>query len=562
MIVGFQLSSQHIKRMKSPFCIIAAAVLFFSANGQQIAELKTFTYADTLRGSITSERAWWDVVSYKIDIAPDFNNKSIGGKTEIYFRVLGTGRRMQIDLQQPMEISRAYWKDKNLEFSRDGNIYYIDFPQLLQSGSLENVTVVFHGRPRIAMRPPWDGGWIFTRDKYGRPWMSVACQGLGASIWFPCKDHQGDEPDSTFINIAVPDTLVAVANGRLTGKQSFSTGMMTWRWEVRNPINNYNIIPYIGKYVNWEDIYQGEKGKLDCSYWVLDYNIERAKEQFTQVTPMLKCFEHWFGPYPFYEDGFKLVESPHLGMEHQSAVAYGNGFRNGYMGKDLSQSGWGLKWDFIIIHESGHEWFGNSITTKDIADMWVHEAFTNYSETIFTTCEYGVEAGNDYVIGIRKLIQNESPVIGWYGVNDEGSPDMYYKGGNMIHAIRQIINNDQKFRSILRGLNREFYHQTVTTQQVEDYISNQSGINFSKVFDQYLRTTQVPKLQYIINGKQLKYRWANCVNGFDMQVKIKTGNSDWQWIKPGTSWTIHTLKKSIEKFEADRNFYIEVEQAE
>jgi aminopeptidase N len=558
MVPDYLLASCGLIKVKLFLSIITA--LLSGVTSGQTANTLNFTRADTMRGSITIERAWWDVVSYRIGLAPDFNNKSIEGKTDITFRVLKSGSRMQIDLQQPMEISRAYTKGQQLEFTRDGNVYYIIFPQALQAGTLQNITLVFHGKPRIAERPPWDAGWIFTTDKSGRPWMSVTCQGQGASVWFPCKDHQGDEPDSTFINIAIPDTLVAVANGRFTGKQSFHPGMMTWRWEVRNPINNYNIIPYIGKYENWEESYQGEKGKLDCSYWVMDYNIDKAKKQFKQVIPMLKCFEHWFGPYPFYEDGFKLVESPHLGMEHQSAVAYGNGYDNGYLGKDLSQSGWGLKWDFIIIHESGHEWFGNNITTKDIADMWVHEGFTNYSETIFTTCEYGVEAGNDYVIGTRKLIKNEQPVIGMYGVNHEGSGDMYYKGGNMLHTIRQIINNDEQFRSMLRGLNHVFYHQTVTSKQVEDYISKQSGHNFSKVFDQYLRTTQVPRLQYTISGKELKYRWVNCVAGFDMTVKIKTGNNDYQWIRPRTSWTILMLKNPTDSLQVDRNFYVEIEQ--
>ena len=290
-----------------------------------------------------------------------------------------------------------------------------------------------------------------------RPWMSVACQGLGASVWYPCKDHQSDEPDNgASLSIIVPDTLVAVGNGRLKNKISNNNGTTTYTWEVKDPINNYNIIPYIGKYVNWSDTLQGEKGTLDLSYWVLDYNLEKAKKQFEQVKPMLRCFEYWFGPYPFYEDGYKLVESPHLGMEHQSAVAYGNGYQNGYRGMDLSGSGWGIKWDFIIVHESAHEWFANNITTKDIADMWVHESFANYSETLYTEWLFGKEAGNEYNYGIRRRIENDRPIIGPYGVNKEGSGDMYYKGGNMLQTIRHAINDDEKFRNILRGLNQNF----------------------------------------------------------------------------------------------------------
>jgi len=537
-------------------CLLAAA----SCTGQPLQQKKNFTRQDTLRGTITPEREWWDVVCYRIGINADYNNKSIEGKCEIEFRVLKPGDRMQIDLQQPMKILRAYSNERSLAFTREGNVYYINFPQKLKTGSLQKITLVFMGNPKIAAQPPWDGGWIFAKDNLDRPWMSVACQGLGASVWYPCKDHQSDEPDSAFINIAVPDSLVGIANGRFIGKQSFSPGLMTYRWAVTNPINNYNIVPYIGKYVSWNETFNGEKGKLDCEYWVLDYNLQKAKEQFKQVSKMLKCFEHWFGPYPFYEDGYKLVESPHLGMEHQSAVAYGNKYQNGYLGKDLSGSGWGIKWDFIIVHESGHEWFANNITTKDIADMWVHEGFTSYSETLFTECEFGKEAGRDYLIGLRNNIQNDMPVIGHYGVNQEGSGDMYYKGSNLLHTIRHIINNDEKFRKILRGLNSTFYHKTVDSKDVESYISKESGIDLSKIFDQYLRTIQIPVLEYKLEPT-FQYRWNNIIEGFDMKVKIILNKKDF-WIQPGTNWKTLALPANADPtlFLADKNFYIQVKK--
>ncbi len=541
-------------------CLLVAA----SCSGQPLQQKKEFTRQDTLRGSITPERAWWDVACYTIGINTDYLEKSIEGKCEIQFRVLKPGKRMQIDLQQPMEIRRAYSGDEKYEFTREGNVYYVNFPNELPVCSLQTITFVFGGNPRIAARPPWDGGWIFARDALGRPWMSVACQGLGASVWYPCKDHQSDEPDSAFINIAVPDTLVAVANGKFLGKESFSAGMMTYRWAVKNPINNYNIVPYIGKYTSWKETFNGEKGKLDCEYWVLDYNLEKAKQQFRQVPTMLKCFEHWFGPFPFYEDGYKLVESPHLGMEHQSAVAYGNKFRNGYLGNDLSGSGWGNKWDFIIIHESGHEWFANNITTKDLADMWVHEGFTSYSETLFTECEYGKEAGSDYLTGLRKNIKNDIPVIGPYGVNQEGSGDMYYKGSNLMHTVRHIIDNDEKFRQILRGLNSTFYHKTVNSTDVEAYISRESGIDLSKVFDQYLRTVNIPVLEYRLSPRSISYRWTNCVDGFNMKIKVKTDQGSEEWIQPTSNWKTLKLPKANKNstFIADRNFYIQTKNVE
>ena len=545
--------------------IIIFIRLFFqvpNCMAQTTASMPPFTHADTLRGSITPERAWWDVLHYTIAVKPDFNKKFISGSNEIQFKVISPGKRMQIDLQEPMNILDILWNNQTLPFHRTGNVFYVDFPLAIGTGRKETILIHFQGNPRIAVRPPWDGGWIFTRDKLGRPWMSVACQGLGASVWYPCKDIQSDEPDNgAILDITVADSLVAVGNGRLQNKKSNNDGTTSFRWAVVNPINNYDIVPYIGKYLGWTEQYPGEKGKLDCSFWVLDYNLSKAHEQFKQVDTMLHCFEFWMGPYPFYEDGYKLVEAPHLGMEHQSDVGYGNKFANGYLGRDLSGTGWGLKWDFIIVHESGHEWFGNNITSNDLADMWIHEGFTNYSETLFTTCRFGVEAGDDYCIGTRKNIKNDRPIIAAYGVNAEGSGDMYYKGGNMLHMIRQIINNDEKFREIWRGLNKDFYHQTITTNQIEEYISNHAGIDFSKVFEQYLRTTKIPVLEYKMTISGISVRWTNCVPGFNMPLKVNTGKE--LWIKPSVDWQDQPIEGYDGKtFSVDRNFYIQVKKTD
>jgi aminopeptidase N len=435
-------------------------------------------------------------------------------------------------------------------------VFFIDVSAQLPEDSIVTLALQFQGNVTVAKRPPWDGGWIFSKDKLGRPWMSVACQGLGASVWFPCKDHQSDEPDQgSTLKINVPDSLMAIGNGRLIGKEKYKQGWTAYKWEVKNPINNYNIIPYIGKYVSFSESYPGEKGKLDCDYWVLDYNLDKAKKQFAQVKPMLQAFEHWFGPYPFYEDGFKLVESPHLGMEHQSAVAYGNGFQNGYRGRDLSGSGWGLNWDFIIVHESGHEWFGNNITTNEVADMWVHEGFTNYSETIFTTHHYGKDAGNAYVQGTRKLVQNDLPIIGKYGVNEEGSGDMYYKGGNLVHLIRQLFDDDENFRMALREMNKRFYHATTTSAAVEQFWSEQLKRDLSPLFDQYLRSTKIPTLQVEKNGNKIKYRWSDCNSNFNIPVRVMVDGIP-QWIEPTTTWKTFKGKSSINSFEPDKNFFV------
>ena len=543
------------------------SILILLTTGSCVAQPgapKNFTRQDTLRGSLNAERTWWNVLKYELSVEPDYDTKTIKGSNKITYYDNG-GYTMQIDLQEPMMLDSIKGENEVYKFRREGNVFHVFIRDSARKYKIKpgprTIEAFFHGKPTEARRPPWDGGWIWAKDEKGRPWMSVACQGAGASIWYPCKDHQSDEPDlGASLTMIVPDTLMAVGNGRLKQQsKDEAKKLATYRWEVISPINNYNIIPYIGKYVTWHEDYLGEKGKLDCDYWVLDYNLEKAKTQFQQVPKMLKCFEHWFGPFPFYEDSYKLVESPHLGMEHQSAVAYGNRFQNGYRGRDLSGTGWGNKWDFILIHESGHEWFANNITTTDIADMWVHEGFTNYSETIFTECEFGAEAGSDYCIGTRKLIQNDIPIIGPYGVNTEGSGDMYYKGGNLLHTIRQVINDDEKFRQILRGLNTTYAVKPVTSRQVEDYISKQSGKNLSKIFDQYLRTTQIPTLEYRIEAGKLYFRWTNCIPDFIMPVKVKVDGKE-IIINPLTRWSTYTAGAPINKIEINRNYYINNKQ--
>jgi aminopeptidase N len=458
---------------------------------------KLFTHSDTLRGAITPGRSWWNVLRYDITVKPDYMTRTTKGKNIITYKVLNDhySNLMQIDLQDTLQIDSVILNNKRLAFTREGSAWYVKM-SVQKKSSIQSIAVFFSGKARVAPRAPWDGGWTFTKDSLGRPWMTVTCQGLGASVWYPCKDHQSDEPDKgASLTMIVPDTLIAVANGRLQFKKINGDGTATYKWAVVNPINNYNIIPYIGKYVNFSETYNGEKGKLDVNYWVLDYNLIKAKNYLSnEVHNMMKSLEYWFGPYPFYEDGYKLIDVPHTGMEHQSAVAYGNWYKPGYRGRDGSGTGWGMKWDFIVIHESGHEWFGNNITTKDLADMWVHEGITNYSETLFIDYIFGKNAADEYNYGIRRGIRNDQPIIAHYNVNDQGSGDMYPKGGNLMHAIRHSMDNDELFRKILRGLNKDFYHQTVTSRQVENYISQKSGYDYSKVFDQYLRTTQIPKL--------------------------------------------------------------------
>ena len=501
-------------------------IFLTTASGVLFAQKTTFTHQDTLRGAITPERAWWDLTYYHLDIAAHPADSTLDGSNTVFYKVLKPHQTMQIDLQPPLKISKVTQDGKELKYRRDGNAYFILLQKKQKPGQQESVQVFYAGKPKIATNPPWEGGVQWVRDGKGQPVVATSCQGLGSSVWWPCKDHMYDETDSMLISIRVPRPLMDVSNGRLRKVTDNGDGTRTFDWFVGNPINNYGVNMNVADYVSWQETYDGEKGELDLSYYVLPADLARAKEQFKQVSLMLKAFEHWFGPYPFYEDGYKLVQVPYLGMEHQSSVTYGNGFMNGYRGKDLSGTGWGLKWDFIIVHESGHEWFANNITYKDVADMWVHESFTNYSENLFTEYYYGKDAGADYVIGTRQLIKNESPIVGVYGVNHEGSGDMYYKGGNMLHTIRQIVNDDAHWRQILRGLNKTFYHQTVDGADIEKYLSDHAGRNLSKVFDQYLRDVRIPKLEYSFSKNSLKYRWTNVVPGFDMPVKIKLAGGE------------------------------------
>ena len=533
---------------------------------QPLGKKVEYTHADTLRGSNGPGRMHWDVLHYEITVKPDYTAKTIEGKNTITYMDNGV-TTMQVDLQQPMIIDSIVKDGQLYNFTREGNVYWVQLRSETDRDKIKPgkqvLTAYFHGKPREAIRPPWDGGWIWKKDKNNNPWMSVACQGLGASVWYPCKDIQSDEPDNgAILHIIVPDSLVGVGNGRLKEQHALPGGNIMYSWEVKNPINNYNIVPYIGKYVHFGEIYDGKKGKLDMNYWVLDHDLEKAKTQFKDAPRMMKAFEYWFGPYPFYEDGYKLVQAPHLGMEHQSATAYGNQFKNGYLGRDLSGSGWGLKWDFIIVHESGHEWFGNNITSKDLADMWVHESFTNYSETLFTDYYYGTNAGNEYAIGNQKEIRNDVPIIGKYGVNISGSSDMYPKGGDMLHMIRQVIKSDKKFRNILVGINKTYYHQTVTGAEIENYISEKSGFDFSKVFDQYLRTTQVPILEYKIENKIISYRWDSAVAQFNLPVKVSYGKKE-KWIKPTAEW--QTVQPGSwydgNTFNVNKNFYIRIKKS-
>lgn len=548
-----------LKRATAFFLVISSMGAGLSAQS------RAYSRADTLRGSFTTPgRAWWDVAFYDLNVRVNPSDSTIKGYNAITYRVLRSANEMQIDLMEPLQVDSMLQRGRKLTYRRDGNAFFVSLPTAQRTNTIETITVYYGGRPKVAPRPPWDGGVTWAADSLGRPLVVTTDQGLGASVYWPNKDTQADEPDSMRITFRVPNPLKAIANGRLRATTPHADGTTSFEWFVGSPINNYAIAINAGNYVHFGETYQGEAGQLTMDYWVLDYNLEKAKVQFTQARTMMQCFEHWFGPYPFYQDGFKLidVDKTYPGMEHQSAVTYGNYYENGYRRRDGSGTGLGLKWDFIIVHEAAHEWFANNITARDQADMWVHESFANYMENIYTECLFGKEAGSQYVIGTRRGIRNDRPIQpSERGVNAQGSGDMYPKGGNMLHTIRQIVNDDQKWRGILRGLGQTFRHKTVLGSEVEAYISRQSGQDLSKVFDQYLRQTNIPTFEFRIEDRTLFFRWADVVPGFNMPIRVMTAPGRYSEVRPAAEWKSVRIALPPAEFKIDPNFYVNVRPA-
>jgi hypothetical protein len=440
----------------------------------------TFTPADSLRGSIGPERAWWDVRHYAVFVTPDLDQRTIKGRTYIKFTATKPGRRMQIDLQQPLEVDSIHmWVERPFQvgdgrfeggtsvktavpFEREGDVIWLDLPVgsriggspgQYDPGEGSTLWIDYHGKPKAAKNPPWDGGWIWRKDAQGNPWVSVACQGLGASVWYPCKDHQSDEPEEgATLHIIVPDSLQGIGNGRLRGTSSNGDGTTTWEWQVSDPINTYNLIPYIGKYTHWSEVYQGKDGPLPCDYWVLAGNEAKARDQFKQVPEMLRCFEEWLGPYPFYRDGYKLVESPHLGMEHQSAIAYGNNYVNGYRGHRLERNrtrAWsGTTSSSTRAATSGSATASPRPTSRTCGST---RASPTTARPSSPSASKGPDAAQDYVIGLRDNIRNDKPIIGHLRrERRRAAADMYYKGANLIHMIRHIVG-DSTFKDHAAG---------------------------------------------------------------------------------------------------------------
>lgn len=524
---------------------------------------QSYTRQDSLRGSITMERAWWDLQHYNLSFTVSPSTKSINGSNILRYKVLKESKVLQLDLQPPMRILSVKQDGVLLSVKDEGNAHFIELVKKQLVGQVYEIEIVFSGTPRTAKNPPWDGGFTWSKDSNNNPFVATSCQEIGASLWWPCKDHMYDEPDQgMLISAKVPEGLMAVANGRLKDQKKEDDQSTTYIWEVKNPINNYGVNINIANYAHFSEVYSGENGPLDMDYYVLKENLDKAKIQFKDATRMMEAFEYWLGPYPFYEDSYKLVEVPYLGMEHQSSITYGNKYKNGYLGSDLSGTGWGKKFDYIIIHESGHEWFANNVTAKDNADLWIHESFTTYTEALFVEYFYGKSAGFEYVRGLRTGIDNAYPLIGNYDVNDPNNGDIYSKGSNMLHTLRQLLGDDEKWRDILRGINKDFYHQTVSSKQLELYLINKTGLKLSSFFDQYLRDARMPILQYKIdvkNGRKLSFCWTDCIEDFDMPIKIKY-NDKVIFIYPKSKWSSINLEEECKDIIISKEYYVGIKR--
>ncbi len=549
--------------------LLSLIIIFCSASAfsQGLMDPKiVFTHADTLRGTLRDERTCYDVTFYDLTVKVNPETKFIEGSCTITYNVIEDFTRMQIDLFQVMKINKILFNNIELKYTREEAAVWVDFPDVQKNGTHGAITITYSGNPIIAKKAPWDGGFVFTKDKEEKTWIGVACEGMGASSWWPCKDHLSDEPDSMALNIIVPSGLKAIGNGSMRKVNDLGDGYTEFEWFISYPINTYNVTLNIGNYIYFNDSYQGVNGYLDLEYYVMPYNLEKAKKQFAQVKPMMECYEKFLSPYPFYKDGYALVETPYLGMEHQGAIAYGNGYKTGYAGMDFS--GIGLDFDYIIIHETGHEWWGNNVSMADIADMWIHEGICTYSEIIYVECIHGYEIACDYAVAQRNGIGNEETLIGPYGVNKEGSGDMYPKGANLMHTLRHVLDNDDKWWQIVYGIQTDFAKQTVSTAQIENYISEKAGMNFSKIFDQYLRHAAIPVFEYKLKQKgkklTLSYRWVADVADFNMRFKVTTSKDKMEFISPTTEWQSMSLTDMIaEDFKTDvRYFYVTIREVE
>jgi aminopeptidase N len=511
------------------------------------------TRANILRGEYGAHRANNDLLSYHLDVRVDPEKKFLSGKNTIRFKMLKADTRIQLDLHAALNVDKILLDTTPLKYERESGAVFVDFPRTLLAGRVYAIDFYYSGSPTEIGR---FGGIAFRKDSSGRHWINTACQGDGASIWWPNKDQWRDEVENMRISVAIPNGLMDVSNGKFVGKTDLGDGYTRWDWLVQYPINNYNVSLNIGNYVHFSD----RLDDLPLDFYVLPENLERAKKQFAQAKGMIEAFQHYFGEYPFKKDGYKLIEAPYSGMEHQSAVTYGNRFANGYLERDWTGVGISTRFDFIIIHESGHEWFGNSITASDVSDMWIHEGWTTYLECLYVEYMYGRDDGLKYTNAYKLKVKNQQPIIPRRGVNDTPPQDQYFKGALFLNTLRSILNDDKQWWALLRDFYQRFKYQNIMTEDVLDYFNRKTGKNLTPVFNQYLRRAALPVLELKFDDANgaVAYRWKADEPEFAMPVRV--GMKDrWQIIQPTTTWK--TMKTPLRKDEfavATELYYIEV----
>jgi aminopeptidase N len=526
---------------------------------------KQFTLADTLRGALSPARTCYDVTFYDLQLKIDVAKRTIAGFNEMTFNTLTTVDSLQLDLFANMKIDKVLFEHKSLKFKRLYNTFWVYFDQTIPKNTKGKLKIEYHGMPQIAKNAPWDGGFTWKKDAAGKTWMGVSCEGIGASLWWPNKDHLSDEPDSMAISVSVPSGLMAVSNGNLRQVSDDTLGYKKYQWFVSYPINNYNVTLNVANYNHFDDIYTSKDGsKLSLDYYVLQENVEKAKKQFQQTKSMLACYEKYLGKYPFWKDGYALIETPFLGMEHQSAIAYGNQYMRGYLGGMIPPD---MNWDYIIVHESGHEYWGNAVSCKDHTDMWIHEGFTTYLESLYVEETMSYKDAIRYLMNQRQMIEGTQPLIGPYDVNFNPTSDIYFKGTWMIHTLRHAIGDDKLFFDMFKALYNQFAYKTTTTDEVTQFISTYLKKDYSKFFEQYLYHVQIPVLEYKLKktwrGLDVSYRWATDAKGFEMPIRF--GKPDaYQTVLATNEWSKVTLRgvKTDDFKVATELFYVNTSKIE
>jgi len=535
----------------------AFAGYFFLAAGVLTAQTAP-SHADLLRGNYGELRANNDLLSYDLRVRVDPAKKFISGQNTIKFRMLRDGTRIQLDLSETLKVEKILLGKTELKYERDSGAVFVNFPKTLKLGKTYSVIFFYSGYPKELGR---FGGLTFKRDPAGRDWITTSCEDDGASVWWPNKDQWRDEVESMWLRVAVPNGLMDVSNGKFAGKKDLGDGYTEWDWKVHYPINNYDVALNIADYVHFSDKF----GKLPLDYYVLPENLDKAKAQFAQVKPMMQAYQHYFGEYPFIKDGYKLVEVPYLGMEHQSAVAYGNKYENGYLGRDWAGVGISKKFDFIIIHESGHEWFGNAVTAADMSDMWIHEGWTTYMEGLYVESLYGKPDAIKYLNGLKSHLKNDRPIVATdsdgktiHGTNQQPTQDQYFKGALMINTLRSVVDDDPKWFELIHGFYQEFKYKNILTEDVVSYFNAHTGMNLTPIFNQYLRHVAIPTLELKFEPGEVSYRWKVDVKDFAMPIKVGTPGN-WQTIHPTEEWQAMKTPLGKEEFKVATDlFYVNV----